>query len=90
MIDHIRPSGSACPAELSLKPGHKTTVVSMGQNCIDHNSHWHLLNTIMNYGVWSMSLQVHAFVLQIFSFTLYPAFLAVRILQRTKQTNIPS
>ena len=64
MIDHIRPSGSACPAELSLKPGHKTAVVTMGQNCIDDHSHWHLLNTVMNYGGWSMSLHMHAFILQ--------------------------
>ena len=90
MIDHIIPSGSARPAELSLKPGRKTTLVSTGQNCAGQSSQWPLLSTVMNYSSWSMSLQVHAFILQRFALTMCLAILALRTLQRTKQTSVPS
>lgn len=90
MIDHIIPSGSARPAELCLKPGRKTTLVSTGQNCAGQSSQWPLLSTIMNYSSWSMSLQVHGFILQIFACTMCLAVLALRTLQRTKQTSVLS
>lgn len=38
MADHIRPSGSACPAELSLKPDCKTTLVSVEQHYTGQSS----------------------------------------------------